>query len=84
MAKNNKTRKQKILADHRHVVYHLESSASQVKYSLDKKADSHVNSPVSSNSATYAYVAHDLKKTGLITAIILSAQIIIFLFLHRI
>jgi len=86
MAKK-KTRKQKILADSRHIVYHLENETSaQVSYPREKKQKQEVFSIPRSNQtialSSYSHVTTDIKKTATITGIILIAQIVLFIVLN--
>lgn len=91
MAKR-KTRKQKILADKRHVLYHLETPAAQESEPLEKKVKVDLPSvlpayqtqtPRVGTLTSYAYVIADIKKTALITGAIVTAQIILFFVLNR-
>ncbi len=87
MAKHRKTRQQKLVADQRHLTYHLETSSAQDIPSTEKKVDSSykLNLPSSRpHVATYAYVNHDLRKTGIITGFIIIAQIFLFIIINGI
>ncbi len=91
MAKK-KTRKQKILADQRHVLYHLETTSAQVSLPSEKK----VSPPkavefelpqartITSLPNSYAYVLSDIRRTVFITLSIIAAQVILFIVLHRV
>ena len=91
MAKK-KTRKQKILADKRHVLYHLETSSAQVSNHTEKKIKVDLPSvlpayqtqtPRAQTLTSYAHVIKDIKKTALITGAIVTAQVILFFVLNR-
>lgn len=86
MAKK-KTRKQKILADSRHIVYHLENETSaQVSPSREKKSKLKLpDMPKTSKTvaiSAYPHVITDLRKTAVVTGVILFAQIILFIVLN--
>ncbi|MEK9176228.1 MAG: hypothetical protein AAB520_02170 [Patescibacteria group bacterium] len=85
MAKR-KTREQKAIADQRHVLYHLETSAAQVSIPSDQKIKIQLaaTQPAYRHQTSYTYVITDLKKTALITTAILFAQLILFFILHRV
>lgn len=88
MAKR-KTRKQKILADHRHIQYHLETTPAQVSLPAEKKATLELPAFEIPQTRTYvlpsyAYVVSDIKKTAFITFSIVTAQIVLFFVLNRI
>lgn len=87
MAKK-KTRQEKILADQRHVTYHLETTSAQVSLPSEKKE---ATTPVFSfnnrphvTTLSYSYVLTDLRKTVAITFAILITQIILYFILNRI
>lgn len=86
MAKK-KTRKQKILADSRHIVYHLENETSaQVSHPREKKSKLELPT-LPRPSQTIALSSHsnvitDLRKTVIVTGVILLAQIILFIILN--
>ena len=86
MAKK-KTRKQKILADSRHIVYHLENETSaQVSHPREKKSKlelpalSRPNQTIALSSNSH--VVTDLRKTVIVTGVILLSQIILFIVLN--
>lgn len=86
MAKK-KTRKQKILADSRHVTYHLETEKSaQVSLPREKKQKIELPDmpkvPQVMTLNSYSHVITDLKKTAIVTGVILLAQIVIFIALN--
>ncbi len=86
MAKK-KTRKQKILADSRHIVYHLENETSaRVSQPREKKEKQEVFSiPRSGQTialSSYSHVTTDIKKTALITGAILLTQIVLFIVIN--
>lgn len=86
MAKK-KTRKQKILADSRHIVYHLENETSaQVSTPREKKSKVELPSITRATQVTTIssspYVIKDLRKTAVVTGVILFAQIILFIVLN--
>lgn len=86
MAKK-KTRQQKILADSRHISYHLETNISaRESYPSDKKIKVELpNMPRSTYTQTlnsYPHVFKDIKKTVFITGVILTAQIILFIVIN--
>ncbi len=88
MAKR-KTRKQKILADQRHILYHLETTSAQVSYPSEKKTkliaiDYGIPQVKTQTLTSYAYVISDIRKTAFITFSIVIAQIILFIILHRV
>ena len=88
MAKR-KTRKQKILADQRHILYHLETTSAQVTHSSEKKTkivalDYEMAQVKTQTLPSYAYVISDIRKTAFITFSIIIAQIILFIILHRV
>jgi hypothetical protein len=84
MAKR-KTRHQKILADQRHSQYHFENpqpadiqtSSAEVKLKLPA-----FDLPKSSvqTAGSYNHVMSDIRKTALITGVLFSAEILIFVF----
>lgn len=87
MAKK-KTRHEKILADQRHVTYHLETISAQVSLPSEKKESitpvfSFNNRPRVA-TLSYSYVLKDLRKTTTITFAILITQIILYFILNRI
>lgn len=88
MAKHRKTRQQKMVADQRHVTYHLETNPAQVSHPSEKKSElpsiKFDNTPVRTATVSYAYVKSDLRKTALVTSAIVLAQILIFIFLNRV
>ncbi len=77
-----------MVADQRHVVYHLETSPAQVSHSTEKKSELASirleNTPTRTIATSYAYVKSDLKKTTLVTSAIIFAQILLFIFINRI
>ncbi len=74
-----------MIADQRHVVYHLESNSAQASSLIDKKADVKISiPPTQTRTISYNYVARDLRKTTLITAAIIIAQIILLIVINRI
>lgn len=86
MAKK-KTRKQKILADSRHIVYHLENETSaQVSNPREKKQKLELpdmpKAPQTITLNSYSHVITDLRKTAAVTGAILLAQIVIFIALN--
>ncbi len=87
MAKK-KTRKQKILADSRHITYHLETNYSaQVSHPTEKKSKfnlEQISTPTTVIANSYAHVAADIKKTAFITGAILTAQIILFILINKV
>ena len=87
MAKK-KTRKQKVLADSRHVLYHLETNISaQVSHPSEKIKVQLAGIPQINQTQTlnsYAHVITDIRKTALITGAILLTQIILFFVINRV
>ena len=88
MAKR-KTRKQKILADQRHILYHLETTSAQVSHPSEKKTkliaiDYEMPQAKTQALTSFAYVISDIRKTAFITFSIIIAQIILFIILHRV
>ncbi len=86
MAKK-KTRKQKILADKRHVLYHLEASSAQESFPTEKKIKVELpfisQTPRAQALTSYAYVITDIRKTALITGVIVAVQVILFFILNK-
>jgi len=86
MAKHRKTRQQKLVADQRHLTYHLETISAEDLPTTGKKTVTtpKIDLPISRPQvSTYAYVTHDLRKTGLITGSILIAQIFLFIVINQ-
>ena len=84
MAKHRKTRQEKMIADQRHVLYHIETSFAQASTPSEKKQDYSLNIPVNKVKAvSYTYVAQDLKKTAVVTASMIVAQIALYIALNR-
>ena len=83
MSKKRKTRNQKVLADQRHILYHLDLPA-QPSYPIEKKPS--LQSLISEDiqRPTYAYVLSDVKKTSLITFSIIFMQVILFFLMKKI
>ncbi len=88
MAKHRKTRQEKMVADSRHVTYHLETSPAQASSPVVKNTHSqslNLELPVVKTITTsYDYVRADLRKTVLVTGAIIIAQIFLFITLSRI
>ncbi len=85
MAKHRKTRQEKILADQRHITYHLEPTPAQVSIPTEKKNDFRIDFPTSKHQVTsYAYVAKDIRKTSMVTVSIIFFQIILFFIINRV
>lgn len=87
MAKHRKTRQQKLVADQRHLTYHLNTASAEEYKPTEKEIQSSYKSNYpdhKSHIATYAYVNQDLRKTGLVTGAIVITQIILFIVLNRI
>lgn len=87
MAKHRKTRQEKIIADQRHVIYHLDTTPAQVNSKHGKKSEFSLDLTPTKTQATtvsYNYVTKDLRKTTLLTSIILISQIFLFIVLNRI
>lgn len=91
MAKHRKTRQEKILADQRHVLYHLETDSAQVSEPLEKK-EAKINimpfvqpqTTPHQTGTSYAYVVSDIRKTVFITSSIILLQITLFFVLGRV
>lgn len=89
MAKHRKTRQEKMVADSRHVTYHLETTSAQVSKPSEKNSSSspykiEQQTPARNTvTTTYSYVSADLRKTAIVTAAIIVAQILIFVALNR-
>lgn len=85
MSKNRKTRNQKVLADQRHNLYHLEMPA-KPSHSVEKNFtyQPHHVTPQTNQNSTYAYVISDVKKTFFITLSILFMQVILFFLMRKI
>ena len=80
MAKKRKTRDQKKLADLRHNFTH---SISEQKVHLEAKIQTQTTKPLFKPQAissvnAYPFLAKDLSKTALLTAVILGFQIVLF------
>ena len=88
MAKHRKTRQEKMVADQRHISYHLDISPTQVSTPSEKKSNSQtykLDIPTSRVPVTtYDYVKNDLRKTAMVTAAIIIAQIFLFIILNRV
>lgn len=87
MAKKKKTREQKILADQRHIVYHLETGSAQVSLPAEKKSQYPIDNLAQTQrtaSISYTYVGSDIRKTALVTVFIILAQIILFITINKI
>lgn len=85
MAKHRKTRQEKVIADHRHITYHLEPSVAQVSLPAEKKTAYKIDLPMSKTKAlSYTFVINDIRKTAIITGSIVTAQIVLFFILNRI
>ena len=85
MAKHRKTRQEKMIADQRHVVYHLESNSAQASSPIDKKSDVKMSIPtVQAHTVSYNHVTHDLRKTAMVTAVVIIAQIILLIVINGI
>jgi hypothetical protein len=74
--KHKKTRKEKIIADYRHQVYVLE------KNNLPLNNSSPV-AVINEKSNFNALILKDVLRTGILTSIIIAAQIIFFFLLKR-
>ena len=74
--RHKKTLKQKIIADYRHKEYILENKNTPLNVST-----SHVS--VNKNSYSYAFILQDVVKTGLLTASIIAAQLVLFFLLKN-
>ncbi|EKD86055.1 MAG: hypothetical protein ACD_37C00499G0002 [uncultured bacterium] len=85
MAKHRKTRQEKVLADHRHITYHLEPSSAQVSFPTEKKAAYELDLPtLKTKTLSHTFVINDIRKTAIITGLIVTVQIVIFFILNRI
>ena len=74
--RHKKTRKQKIIANHRHQVYILEN----------KNTLLNIPTPVISinkSSYSYTYVLNDVFKTGILTLCIIALQLVLFFVLKK-
>lgn len=69
MSNNKKSREEKIIADIHRQTYTL---------NLTKTSMSPVTSQTSTAFLNHSYLAHDLSKTGILTAVIIGLQIILF------
>ncbi len=81
-----KTREQKILAEKRHYLYHLENTA-QVSLPAEQKPTLKLDLATirpSSPQESYAFVITDLRKTAIITAAILITQLVLYFALNRV
>ncbi len=86
MAKVRKTREQKKLADLRHNFTHslvkntYLKASSKAKITLETKENPKISSNIQSATLSneYPYLIKDLSKTGVLTALILGFQIILF------
>ena len=81
MAKHKKTRREKKVADQRHALYHLETNSPEEAISVIKEEIKIDKTEHTSkiNTASYAYVAKDIRKILLVTSAIIVAQIILFI-----
>lgn len=85
MAKHRKTRQEKVLADHRHITYHLEPTSAQVSFPAEKKTTHTLDLLMPKmRTLSYNYVISDMRKTALVTSSIITAQIVLFFILNRI
>lgn len=76
-----------MVADQRHVSYHLDINPAQVSQPSENKSTSSykLNLPTSNiGVASYDYVKSDLRKTATVTAAIIIAQIFLFIVLNRV
>lgn len=89
MGKKKKTREQKIIADLRNQLAQTAPS-----YTLSKteehRQEKHVYNPLQSpqttvkvSNGTYAYLSHDLIKTGILTASLTGIQLVLFFLLKN-
>jgi hypothetical protein len=81
-----KTKEQKILAEKRHYLYHLETPA-KASGSAAQKPDFKLNlAAVKTSKAveSYDFVMTDLRKTALITGAILFTQLVLYFALNRV
>jgi hypothetical protein len=83
MAKHRKTRQEKMIADQRHIHYHLEPITAQEKTPSVKKPSVGNENVQTLQNHTQTYVVKDLRKTALITATIIFAQIFLYIVLNR-
>lgn len=84
MSKKRKTRNQKILADHRHILYHLETTSAAPSHSAEKNLELQPKlTPQATKQSSYAYVLTDVKKTSFITFSILTMQVILFFLMKK-
>ena len=81
MAKRRKTREQKKLADLRHKILHKTVNYNFGPEPLLVKNEAKLSSQTTAESANYSYLMHDLTKTISLTAIIIGAQVFLFLLL---
>jgi hypothetical protein len=87
MAKHRKTRQEKMIADSRHISYHLETITAQDSPKRAQKSDFSLELPQTSTrtkTISYDYVTKDLRRTTLLTASIIIAQIILYIVLNRV
>jgi hypothetical protein len=81
-----RTKKQKLLADHRHLQYHLEAPSNHGKAESEKKFKFELlesETKPKTQAPALDFIASDLRKTALITFSIVLAQIVLFIVLNR-
>ena len=86
MAKRRKTREQKKLADLRHNFTHsfVQNVHSEANIKLETKENANISKTQPATSLNeYPYLLKDLSKTGILTALILGFQIILFFLLKN-
>ena len=80
MAKHRKTRQEKMIADQRHIHYHLEPTTAQVSTPAVKIPTIKQDSINIMQNSTQVYILKDLRKTILITTAIVLAQIFLYIY----
>lgn len=86
MAKRRKTREQKKLADLRHNFTHsfVQNGHYEANIKLETKENANISQAQPTTSLNeYPYLVKDLSKTGVLTALILGFQIILFFLLKN-
>ena len=76
MSKHKKTRKEKIIADYRNQVYILKNTDIL-------PVNSTITTTISNNAYFNSHILRDVMKTGILTAFIITAQIVLFFLLKR-
>jgi hypothetical protein len=81
MSKKKKTLKQKIVADSRHSLYSFESLTEDKQISINNNPKPKI--VVKDSIVSFTFLYHDLKKTAILSLLIIVAQVILFIFLKN-